>query len=113
MKLWKDEAVLGYINSYHNFSLKCKDPLSEASTVEMHTQGMAWDLLYVLQMSKPRTFQEFATKAHDIEATITNSRDNSFNVAELKKDREEFRKNVMFFIHSTQETMTISRAGPV
>ena len=37
--------------------------------MEMCTQGMAWDLLYVLQMSKPWTFQELATKAHDMDTT--------------------------------------------
>ena len=29
-------------------SLECKEGLSEASDVEMCTQGMAWDLPYVL-----------------------------------------------------------------
>jgi len=32
-----------------------KERLFEASTMEMCTQGIAWDLLNVLQMSKPQT----------------------------------------------------------
>ena len=48
--------MLDYINCCHALSVECKNRLSEASDVEMYTQGMAWDLLYVLQMSKPLTF---------------------------------------------------------
>jgi len=55
-KQWKDKAVLDYINGWRALSLECKDWLSEASTVEICTQGMAWNLLYALQMSEPRTF---------------------------------------------------------
>jgi len=49
---WKDESVFDYINRWRALSLECKDRLSEASVVEVCTQGMHWDLLYVLQMSK-------------------------------------------------------------
>ena len=59
-KQWKDEPVLDYINRWRSLGLECKDRLTEASAVEMCTQGMEWDLLYVLQMSKPRTFQELS-----------------------------------------------------
>jgi len=55
-KQWKDEPVLDYINRWHALSLECKDRLCETSAIEMCTQGMHWDLLYVLQMSKPRNF---------------------------------------------------------
>jgi len=47
-KQWKDEPVLDYINRWRALSLECKDRLSEASAMEMCTQGMAWDLLYVI-----------------------------------------------------------------
>ena len=67
----------------------------------MCTQGMAWDLLYVVQMSKPQTFQEFATKAHDMEVTIATRHGNSFSFAEPKKDKAEFKRNVNFFKNST------------
>jgi len=45
---WKDEPVCDYINRWRSLSLKGKDRLSEVSAVEMHAQGMEWDLLYVL-----------------------------------------------------------------
>ena len=55
-KYWKDEPLLDYINHWCALSLECKDRLFEASSMGVCTQGMAWDLLYVVQMSKPRTF---------------------------------------------------------
>jgi len=69
-KQWKDKLVLDSINRWRALGLECKDRLSEASVVKMCTQGMVWDLLYVLQMSKPQTFQELATKAYDVEVII-------------------------------------------
>jgi len=104
---WKDETILDYINRWRVLSL------SEVSAVEMCTQGMACDLLYVLQMSKTQTFQDLATKAHDMEVTIANRHNNSFNISESKKDRAEFKKNAKFSISLTKEAMTISKARPV
>jgi len=31
---------------------------------------MEWDILYALQVNKPKTFQELATRAHDMGVTI-------------------------------------------
>jgi len=112
-KQWKDEPVSDYINNSRALSLECKDWLSEALFVEMCAHGMAWDLLYVLQMSKPLTFQELATRAHDMEITIANHCDSSFSVAELINDRAEFKKNVKFSTSSIKVVMTISKVGPV
>ena len=47
-KEWKGEAVPNYINCRHAFSLECRDRLVEASTIEMCTQRMEWDLVHVL-----------------------------------------------------------------
>jgi len=52
-------------------------------------------------------------QGHNMEVTTTNRHDNSFNVAELKKDRAEFKKSVKFSTSSTKEAMTVSRARPV
>ena len=98
-KQWKDEPVLDYINRCYALSLEYKDWLSKVSTVEMCIQSTAWDLLYVLQMSKPWI--------------IANRRDNSFSVVESKKDRAEFEKNAKFSKSSTKEVMTISKIAPV
>jgi len=70
-KQWKDKPILNYIIRWRSLILECKDHLSETSAIKICTQSMEWHLLYVLQISKPRTFQELATDAHDMEMTIT------------------------------------------
>ena len=71
-KQWKDELVVDYINCWRSLSLDCKDRLSEVSVVEMCIQGMHWGLLYILQGIQPHTFEELATRAHDMELNIAN-----------------------------------------
>jgi len=66
--------------------------------------------LYVLQMSKPRTFQELATKTHDIEVS---HRGNSFYSTESKKDKVEFKKKVRFSKSVAKEVMFISTGDPI
>ena len=57
----KDEPVVDYINHWRSLSLDYKDRLSKVSAMEMCIQGMHWDLLYILQGIRPRTFEELAT----------------------------------------------------
>ncbi|KAL0414177.1 UNVERIFIED_CONTAM: hypothetical protein Sradi_1619400 [Sesamum radiatum] len=66
----KDEPVLDYINNWRNLSLSCKDALSEISAVELCIHGMHWELCYILQAIKPKTFGELATRAHGIEMSF-------------------------------------------
>ncbi|KAM2811692.1 hypothetical protein COP1_044303 [Malus domestica] len=73
-KQWKDEPVIDYINRWRTLSLDCKDRLSETSSIEMCIQGIQWGLQYILQGIKPRTFEELATRAHDMELSIAHHR---------------------------------------
>ncbi|KAL0430901.1 UNVERIFIED_CONTAM: hypothetical protein Sradi_0716100 [Sesamum radiatum] len=66
----KDEPVLDYINNWRNLSLSCKDALSEISAVDLCIQGMHWELCYILQAIKLKTFGELATRAHGIEMSF-------------------------------------------
>ena len=58
-------------------------------------------------MSKPQTFQELATKAHDMKLTIVDHHGNSLSFATQKKDNSEFKRNVKFLKKSSKEVMSI------
>ncbi|KAL0322387.1 UNVERIFIED_CONTAM: hypothetical protein Scaly_2535100 [Sesamum calycinum] len=76
---WKEEPVVDYINRWRNLSLNCKDRLSEASAIEMCIQGMHWELCYILQAIKPKTFEKLATRAHGIEMSF-NCKEDEYSV---------------------------------
>ena len=89
-KEWKDEPVVDYINRWRSLSLNCKDRLFEISAVKMCIQGMHWRLLYILQGIKPQTFEELATRAHDMELSISSH--GNTNPSILEESRKEVRK---------------------
>ncbi|XP_022159413.1 uncharacterized protein LOC111025834 [Momordica charantia] len=88
----KGEPVVEYINRWRALSLDCKDRLTELSAVELCTQGMHWELLYILQRIKPRTFEELATRAHDMELSIANRGSKDSLVLDLEKESKSVEK---------------------
>uniref|UniRef100_A0A2N9G8H6 Retrotransposon gag domain-containing protein n=1 Tax=Fagus sylvatica TaxID=28930 RepID=A0A2N9G8H6_FAGSY len=94
-KQWKDEPVVDYINRWCSLSLDCKDQLSEASGIEMCIQSMHWALLYILQGIKPRTFEELATRAHDMELSLASRGEKSLPIAEHRKERKDVKKGML------------------
>src|SRR6516165_6125698 len=88
----KGEPVVEYINKWRALSLDCKDRLTETSAVEMCIQGMHWELLYILQGIKPRTFEELATRAHDMEVSIATSGGKGLIHMDQRRKKKEVRK---------------------
>ncbi|KAL0298906.1 UNVERIFIED_CONTAM: hypothetical protein Sradi_6550400 [Sesamum radiatum] len=86
---WKEEPVIDYINRWRNLSLNYKDLLSEASSIEMCIQGMHWGLRYILQGILPRSFEELATRAHDMELSMIASGVEGPPVQELRRNKEK------------------------
>ncbi|KAM1056648.1 hypothetical protein ACFX13_030790 [Malus domestica] len=106
-KQWREEPVMDYINRWRNLSLDCKDRLSEISSIEMCIQGMQWGLQYILQGIRPRTFEELATRAHDMELSITHHGKNE-PIADYKNDKVLETKVEKAMWKSTKEAMTVN-----
>ena len=87
-KQWKEEPVIDYIQQWRNLSLSCKDQLSEVSAIEMYIQGMNWTICYILQGIKPKTFEELATHAHDMQLSIASNGHQGPPIQEPRKGRE-------------------------
>ena len=91
-------------------SLDSKDILSEISAVEMCIQGMHWGLFYTLQGIKPRTFEELATRAHDMELSISSHGNMKPPVLEERKERREVTKNDRNVKSNIKDSMNINPA---
>ncbi|KAA0040518.1 ty3-gypsy retrotransposon protein [Cucumis melo var. makuwa] len=103
----KGEPVIDYINRWRALSLDCKDKLTELSAVEMCTQGMHLELLYILQGIKPRTFEELATRAHDMELSIANRGAKDFLVQRTRSDKNEINDTKKIANNVLNESMLV------
>ncbi|KAA0031754.1 ty3-gypsy retrotransposon protein [Cucumis melo var. makuwa] len=80
----------------------------QRKAVEMCTQGMHWGLLYILQGIKPRTFEQLATRAHDMELSIANRGNNDLLVLEVRKEKKEVKSTQKALKGATKEAMVVS-----
>ncbi|KAH6804249.1 hypothetical protein C2S51_032496 [Perilla frutescens var. frutescens] len=102
---WKEEPVIDYINRWRNLCLNCKDHLSETSAIEMCIQGMQWGLQYILKEIQPKTFEDLATRAHDIELSMTAS---GVQESRAFQERQEFKNgDAPFDMTLNEESMVV------
>ncbi|KAK2978404.1 hypothetical protein RJ640_027467 [Escallonia rubra] len=107
---WKYEPVVDYINRWRSLSLDCKERLSEISAVEMCMQGMHWGLLYILQGNRPTSFEELATRAHDMEISIANHGGSSPALPDPRKETREGKKVERSSKMTGKESLAITTA---
>jgi hypothetical protein len=89
---WKEELVIDYIHRWRNLSLNYRDRLTETSALDMCIQGMHWGLHYILQGIKPKSFEELATHAHDMELSIAVAESSLLPMQEPKRNKPEGRR---------------------
>ena len=76
----------------------------------MCIQGMHWGLLYILQGIRPRTFEELATRAHDMEIIIANHGSKKNLTIDWQRERHDGKRSDNNSKKPIQESMTINTA---
>ena len=61
----------------------------------MCIQGMHWRLLYILQGIKPRTFEELATQANDMELSLFSHGEKGLLVDKYTKRGDKYSKSTI------------------
>ncbi|KAL2498282.1 Ribonuclease H [Abeliophyllum distichum] len=115
----KEELVKEYIERWKNFVLNCKKYISEASSIDMCVQGMHWGLLYNLQANMSHSFEELATRAHDLEIHIarhrsylpSDVRDKKYPKKEIKRDGKAGKPKEAMTIFTVPTKITFQKSG--
>ena len=76
--------------------------------MEMCIQGMHWGLLYILQGIRPRTFEELATRALDMELGIANHGSKKDLTVDRQRERHDGKKSDKTSKKPIQELMMIN-----
>ncbi|KAK2969173.1 hypothetical protein RJ640_016193 [Escallonia rubra] len=87
----KEEPAMDYIKRWRALSLDYKERLFEASIMEMCIQGMNWGFLYILQGHKPCTFEDLATRDHNMAITMASHARNNPPIGDSREDTREAR----------------------
>ncbi|GAV75393.1 LOW QUALITY PROTEIN: hypothetical protein CFOL_v3_18872, partial [Cephalotus follicularis] len=95
-KQQKDELVVDYIERWRNLVLNRNERISGVSSIDMCVQGMHWGLLYSIKSNMSISFEELATRAHDLELQIARheiKKQNSKPKIEYKATTSQPKKN--------------------